>query len=431
MSSVRRSVVVLPLLACAVACAVACVAACAVGCASAQTSSAPAAATEGRAVASASSSPGASGASSAAAASAEPPPPKCRYAVRRLSASGSGALRPQVASSADGFAVAWEETTDHRSIRVQTFGADAQPLGSSIEVADVGKAAAAPRIAAGADGDGFAVFWSSAHGDTSSAIYFRKIDRAGKPRSDAIPVVVIPGARALDALATDSGYALAWWNWSGTPHQIAVTFLDKSGRPVGKPISLSRAPVSDPTVDLANLPAPSGAAPAPAIAWDEAAADGDHVFVSAPFRERLDHRIDLGPGEAPSVGGAAVVWQRASDTSIWMAAVDGSPPLRVIDGHLPAAAPRRPGVSAFCWLRDTDPSEAHHVDELQCGNLVAGAQLLSPTRVAVEPRGIFDLHVAALGERTGATWVSQQDDDTGVSFAVVTCPGVAVAKARP
>src|SRR6185312_15787312 len=55
-------------------------------------------------------------------ANAPPSPKRCGYSVRRVSAAGRGAMRPQLAAVADAFAVAWEETTDHRGIRVQTFG---------------------------------------------------------------------------------------------------------------------------------------------------------------------------------------------------------------------------------------------------------------------------------------------------------------------
>ncbi len=352
--------------------------------------------------------------------------PPCAHVVRRLSAFGRGALRPQIAATTDAFAVAWEETTDHRSIRVQTFSPDARPLGSSIEVADLARAAASPRLAAAAGNDGFAIFWSSEQ-DSATALLMRRFDRAGKPMSDAIPVVLAPGARALAALAVEGGYALAWWNWSGTPHQISVTFVGNDGRVAGKALVLSRAPTPDPTVDLARGPA-LGEGALPMIAWDELAADGEHVFVAQLFRDHLEHRRDLGPGDGPHIGGGSLVWQR-TDATIWDASLGGSPEMRVTDGHLPAAAPRRLGVSAFCYLRDTDPSESAHVDELLCGNL-APPMLLNPTRIAVDPRGIFGLGVAAIGERTGVAWETQQDDDTGISFAVVTCPGVAVATPR-
>jgi hypothetical protein len=83
---------------------------------------------------------------------------RCGYSVRRVSAAGRGAMRPQLTALGDAFAVAWEETTDHRGIRVQTFSLDGQPLGTSIEVADVARAAAEPRLAANPAGDGFAIF---------------------------------------------------------------------------------------------------------------------------------------------------------------------------------------------------------------------------------------------------------------------------------
>ena len=352
---------------------------------------------------------------------AAPPAPKCTYTVRRLSAYGRGAMRPQIAAIADAFAVAWEETTDHRSIRVETFGLDAQPLGPSIEVADVSKSAAEPRLAASTDGDGFAVFWSVAHGDASTALTVRRIDRAGKPKSDAIPVVLAPGARALDAASTGTGYAVAWWNWSSTPHQLAVSFADKEGRAVGKPLPVTRAPSPDPTVDLMSGAALGKKAPT-VLAWDEHIGDAEHVLIGELGRDRLEGRTDLGPGETPRFGAGVLIFERTADATLWSAPLDGaSPPVKLGDGHAPAAAPRGPRTTALCYLRDTDPSEERHVDELLCGDLVDG-KIADATRIAVEPRGIFGLHLAVAGDRIGVAWQAQSEDDTGVSFAALSCP---------
>jgi hypothetical protein len=396
------------------------------GCAPAQKTSAPPNAPVEGSAATAGSEPGRARVPAAAA-----PAPTCRYSVRRLSAYGRGALRPQIAATADAFAVAWEETTDHRSIRVQTFTPEAVPLGSSIEVADVGRAAAAPRISAAADGDGFAVFWTSEHGDGSAAITMRRIDRTGKPKSDAIPVVVAPGARALDVAPSNGGYTLAWWNWSGTPHQLAVSFVDKNGRPAGKALPLTRAPAPDPTVDVA-AGATLGRRAASVLAWDELAADGsDHVILGDLGKERLEGRTDLGPGATPRFGAGLVIWERAADATIWSATPGGdATPVRLADGHLPAAAPRGLGATAFCFLHDTDPTGSAHVDDLTCGDLVDG-RLTDATRVALEPRGIVGLSLAVTAGRIGVAWQSQQDDDTGISFASLSCPDpAAAAKAR-
>jgi len=65
-------------------------------------------------------------------------------------------------------------------------------------------------------------------------------------------------------------------------------------------------------------------------------------------------------------------------------------------------------------------------------NVVDG-KIVDPTRIAVEPRGIFGLEVAAAANgRIGVAWQSQNEDDTGVSFAALSCPAVAAAaRARP
>lgn len=352
---------------------------------------------------------------------------RCTYSVRRVSAPGRGALHPQIAAVGDAFAVAWEETSDHRSIRVQSFALDAQPLGPSIEVTDVGHSAAGPKLAATPDGDGWAVFWSA-----DARIDMRRIDRAGKPKSDVVPVVVSPGARALDVTPTDGGYALAWWNWSGTPHQLAVTFADKEGRALGKPQPITRVPSADPTVDV--MPGATLGRRAPALlTWDETVGDADHVIVADVGRDRLDARLDLGPGETPRFGADLVVFERPEETAIWVAPLAGAgatalAPTRLTDGHIPAAARRAPLISAICFLRDTDPTDEGHVDELICGTLLTGGLLLvDQTRITLSPRAIFGVQMATAGSKVGVVWQEQDSDDTAVSFAALTCPEHATA----
>jgi hypothetical protein len=353
--------------------------------------------------------------------------PQCSYSVRRVSAWGRGGMRPQIAASADAFVVAWEETTDHRSVRVQTFATDAQPLGPSIEVADLQRAGASPRVAPGPEGDGFVVFWATASGD-SSAVVMRKIDRTGKPKSDVIPVVVAPGVRPLDAQPTDKGYAVAWWNWSGTPHQLAVSYLDKDGRAVGRPWPITRAPSPDPTVDLASG-ATLGHKAQTVIAWDETVDDAEHVMVGDLGAQRLEGRIDLGPGETPRLGSGIIVWERPKETAIWWAPLSGGgAPQKLVDGHVPAAAAHGK-ATALCYLRDTDPSDEAHIDELSCGTLVDG-KIADGTRIAVAPRGIFALATVSTGGHIGVAWQTQEDGDTGISFAALSCPGGAGAQAQ-
>lgn len=356
-------------------------------------------------------------------AAAAAPPPSCRVAVHRVSTPGGGAQHPQLAGGGDGFAVAWEESAEHRSVRLQRFGGDAQPLGPVVEVGDHG--GAEPRVAALAGG-GFAVFWSTEQ-DGRALIAMRRFDRAGKPLGDTVPVVVSPGARTLALAPVDDGFALAWWNWSGLPHQISVSWLDKEGRALGRALPITRAPSADPTVDLWPGAAVGSRAPA-VIAWEEVVDGHEHILVGELAHERLQGRVDHGAGETPELGGDVVVFERPTEQRIWMAELAGAV-MPVGDGHVPAAAPDGAGATELCFLRDTDPSDEVHIDELWCGTL-AGGKLERPTRVAVAQHAIFALQLAVASGRTGVVWQSEEDDDTTVWFAALSCPDAAAAKAR-
>jgi hypothetical protein len=348
--------------------------------------------------------------------------PACRSTVRRVSAPGRGALHPQIGAAADAFAVAWEESRDHRVVQLQSFGSDAQPLGPA--VAAGARDGAEPRVAPFGDG-GFAVFWSTDHQDRD-AIVMRRFDRAGKPVADAVPAVVAPGARALSVAPVEGGFALAWWNWNGLPHQISVSYVDKQGRALGRPLPVTRAPSPDPTVDVW----PGGAVGSKAlgvIAWEEVVDGLEHIVVGDLGRDGLQGRVDRGAGETPELGHQLVVFERSVEQRIYAVRTDGTV-VSVDEGHVPAAAPRGPDASALCFLRDTDPSEEVHIDELWCGTL-GPDRLRFATRVAIAPRGIFALQLAVAGSRVGVVWQTQEDDDTAVFVASLSCPDGAAAKA--
>jgi hypothetical protein len=362
------------------------------------------------------------GAATAAARSGGSTPP-CRQALRRISARGRGGARPQVAGGADAFAVAWEETTDHRAIRVATFSDDGQPIGGSIEVADLVRSGAEPRVIA--DGAQFLVLWTAEQGD-SSVIDVRHLDRAGKPLGDIVPIVSAAGARVLAAVALPDGYAVAWWNWSGTPHQVAVSFFDHKDRPLGRVVPVTRAPSPDPTVDFAARPG-GGLT----VGWEEMVDGVQHVLVGELARAQLTGRIDLGIGESPELGTGVVVWQRPAESTLWWAPVDGAgaaAAARLTDGHTPAVAIRGDGTNAVCFVRDTSADDSR-ADELWCGDLSSG-KLTTPTRVTVEDRGILGVQAAAAAGRLGVTWQAQEEDDTGVAFAQVSCAAGASGQAR-
>jgi hypothetical protein len=355
--------------------------------------------------------------------------PQCTAEVRRVSSYGRGAARPQIVAGADAFAVAWEETTDHRSVRAQTFGLDARPLGPSLELADLARAGSDPRLAAMPDpSEGFAVFWSTEQGDTS-VIAMRRLDRAGKPKGDAVPVVTAAGARSLGVTTTESGFTLAWWNWTGTPHQVTVSFVDKLGRIQGRPVPITLAPSPDPTVDIRTGGALGRRATA-VLAWDETIDRVEHVMVGELANSHLEGRIDFGPGETPRLGAGVLLWERAEEQGLYVAPLGGGAAKKLTDGHLPAAAGRDARATAVCFLHSNDISEEAHVDELQCGDLVGG-KIDDLTRIAMAPRGIFSLQLAVGAKRLGVTWQSQEEEDTGVSFASVSCPPLAAAAKAP
>ncbi|HEX4459253.1 MAG TPA: hypothetical protein VIA18_14845 [Polyangia bacterium] len=350
------------------------------------------------------------------------PDAACRAIVRRVSTTGTGAARPQVAAGDDAFAVAWEETTDHRGVRVQTFDLEARPLGPSIEVADVTRSGADPRVIA--DGEGFLVLWTVEEGD-SSVIYVRRLDRAGKSAGDTVPLVTSPGARALSAVSFGSDYAVAWWNWSGLPHVVTVRYFDHRDQPLGKPFVVSRAPSPDPTVDLA--PMADGHA---TIAWEEMLGGDQHVWTALLTHNTLDGRRDLGAGETPEFAGDRLVWERPADAGLYVAPIAGGTALRLTDGHTPAAATRSDGRAALCFVRDTS-LEQGRADELWCARLTDG-KLVQMSKLALAPRGILTLQAAASKSRLAAAWQAQEDDDTSVSVATISCRGDAGSSpARP
>jgi hypothetical protein len=163
--------------------------------------------------------------------------------------------------------------------------------------------------------------------------------------------------------------------------------------------------------------------------WDETVEQREHIFVGELGATRLEGRIDLGLGETPHIGNGIVVWEHADEQSVYTAPLAGGQAKLLGEGHLPAAAPHGPGATAICYLRDTDPSEDEHIDELSCGDFVDG-KIGDLTRIAVAPRGIFSVQLAVGPQnRIGVAWQSQEEDDTAVSFASVSCPDAAAAKA--
>jgi hypothetical protein len=345
--------------------------------------------------------------------------------TRSLAAPGHGAARPQIAVAGDTFALVWEESDDHRTIRLQTVDGKAHPLGPSVEIADVAKGGTAPSVVA--DGDGFAVLWSEEH-PGSSLIAFRRVDAHGRPRGDVTAAVNAPSARVLAATSLEGGGGLValWWNWEGLPHTLAASFLDGEGRPRGKPLQISRAPSADPTVDAA----PPSALGVPGdgvavVAWEEMVDGVVHVFVGTLADGRLKGRVDVGRGETPELAYRRVVFERPDEHAIFSAALDGSGLARVTDGHTPAAA-RHGRSTALCFIRDAG-GEKGETDELWCGELDDRGHLNAAERITIAPQGVLALQVAA-GTLTGAVYQMQEEDDTAIAFSALACAPVVADK---
>jgi hypothetical protein len=347
---------------------------------------------------------------------------RCRVLTRSLSAPGRGAAHPQIAVAGDTFALVWEENDDHRTIRLQTVDAKAQPLGPSVQIADLVKGGAAPSVVA--DGDGFAVLWTEEH-PASSVISFRRVDAHGRPRGDVVAAVNAPSARMLAATNLAAGFVALWWNWEGLPHTLAASFLDGAGRPRGRPLPVSRAPSADPTVDAAPARVVGAADDAQvALAWEEMVDGVEHVFAGTLADGRSQQRVDLGPGETPELAYGRVVFERPSEHAIFSAGLDGTGLSRITDGHTPAAA-RHDRSTALCFIRDTG-GENGQTDELWCGELDGGGRLNGAQRIAVAPEGVLALQIAA-GKRTGVVYEKQERDDTAIAFATLVCaPTVAI-----
>jgi hypothetical protein len=352
------------------------------------------------------------------AAAAAPAKARCRSAVRRVSLPGRAGIRPQIAVAQDTFAVAWEEEGDERGVRLQLLDASARPRSGTVALTD-GGAASEPRLVS--DGDGFALFWTVA-GDERSSIAMRRVDGAGIPRGPSRSVVVAPGARALAAARLADGFVLLWWLWSSTPHTLFATFLDGDGRAVGRALPITDAPSADPTVDVA-APAELGV-PLQAdaiVAWEQLVDGVEHVILGRLDRTQLVEQVDLGRGESPALGDRRVIFERPEENRLYAASIDpwGGAAKRLSDGHTPAAA-RRGDATALCFIRDS-PLEEGRADELWCGTLHEG-QLPDATKVALAPRGLLALELAAGPSQFAVAYQVQEEDDTSISFAALTCP---------
>jgi hypothetical protein len=341
-----------------------------------------------------------------------PPVPTCEVHERRLSAAGRGGAKPDVAANGNALGVVWEDLSeDHSGIRFQALDLLAQPIAPSIEVADLQKGGAEPRVIP--DGDGFLVSWTVDQGDTS-VVALRRVDARGKPRSDVVPAVSAPSVRALALSKFKEGFALLWWSWATSPPLQALTFLDGSGKPRGKPLELSHTPLVEPKADL--LPGDS----ALEVTWEEQHDGVDRIFTGQAAPDSLGARLDHGPGDSPTLTQKGVVFAHLDDASIWWSPVASPAPERFTDGQFPDARPLGPERGVLCVVRMAVTDEASF-DELDCLTLKSG-EPVRDDKIATAPRGLVAQQVATTASGFGVVYQTQEADAMAVHLATAKCP---------
>jgi len=330
----------------------------------------------------------------------------CTVRPRQVSPPGRAGVHPHLAAADGVFAVVWEDSDDHhRGVHFQSLDAQANPVGPSVEVADLDRGGAEPRVVA--DGDGFAVVWTVDQADTSM-IVLRRVDARGKPRGDVMPVVSVPNARALSAIKVDDGFAVAWWTWSANPPEQLLSWLDGSGKPVGKPLSLSKGSLVEPQVDLEPV---AGGVRA---VWVEQVANTDHIFAADVTRAGVRQRVDLGAGSGPSFGKSGVIYANLGDGTVWRSPVAAAHPTKLSDGQSPEAA-----ADQVCLFRTVSTLDLT-IDELRCVGL-DGDRIARDQRIAGAPGGVLTLHAAAGAGAVGIVYQTEGDDLMSVQFAALSC----------
>jgi hypothetical protein len=335
-----------------------------------------------------------------------PATPECAVKTRTISVPGRGGVRPHIAGAAGAFAVVWEESERHPGIHFLALDADANPIGAPVEVADLERPGAEPRLIA--SGDGFVVIWTVDAPDTS-IIAMRRIDARGRPLSDVMPTVATRNARPLAAAATDDGIALAWWTFGTDPPVQSLTWLDRTLKPRGKPITMVRGLLSEPS---AGLRAAAGTLRG---AWVEVVDGADHVVTAELTRTGVTRKTDLGPGDDPSFAGDTVVFTTLADGAVFRARFGETPPTRIAEGQAPTA-----DAGALC-LASYGSGEGSPGDVLRCRELRADGP--GPEhRILTAPGGVLTLGVARSGDTTGVVYQTLEEGGAmAVDFVAVRC----------
>jgi hypothetical protein len=342
----------------------------------------------------------------------EPAPDACVVRTRRISPPAQGGVRPHVLAAApSGFAVVWEESDESsRGIHFQALDVQAAPLGPAVEVADLSRGGAMPRLAH--DGDGYAVLWAEDTKDDTTLL-FRRIDARGKPRGDVVQVLKKANVRVLAATRTQTGFAVAWWTWSTQPPELAVSFLDAEGKARGAAVPLTRGTLIEPAVDFAA----GDGADVLRVAWVEPQEGADHVLSGtlSPDKHEVQGRVDLGEGNLPSFASSGVILARLGDTSVWRTSFRAPAPVRLTEGQSPDAV-----GDALCLFRPAHGQELLS-DELRC-LIVDGSRVLRDRRVTTAPGGVLTLALAVSGPTLGVAYQTEETENMSVTLATLTCP---------
>jgi hypothetical protein len=340
------------------------------------------------------------------------PAPRCQVHARRLSAVGRAATRPDIAWNGAALGVVWEDADEsHRGIRFQPLDLEAKPLGPAVEVADLTRGGAEPRVIA--DGDGFLVGWTVDDPETS-VIAMRRLDGRGKPRGDVVPAVTAKNARALALARIADGFAVVWWSWVSAPPLQAVTFLDGEAQPKGAPVELSRTPLVDPAAAL--LSAGDGLV----AAWEEQHDGVEHVFTGQVKPAGVGARLDVGPGDSPSLTQKGVVFAHLDEAAIFWSPLDAAQPARFTDGQFPDARPLGPERGVLCVVRQSVADDAS-VDELDCLGLRRGEPVRDDS-IAQAPHGLVAQRVAPTPDAFGVVYQTDEADAMAVHLATARCP---------
>jgi hypothetical protein len=190
---------------------------------------------------------------------------------------------PLVATDAAGdFVVAWKywagEGTSEYGISARRYDAAGRPFGEEFKVGGAAPTGFGPSLASDAAGD-FVIAWTGGDAPTGySDVRARRYDAAGQPLGDAFPLYIGPRGADPPAVAMDRGgdFIIAWTWFGGSSTDIYARRYDAAGRPLGEAFLVT------PNPGLQSYPAVAADADGDfVIAWHNQDAGGPSSSVNA------------------------------------------------------------------------------------------------------------------------------------------------------